>query len=192
MAKITFTRQGGWPMMVPLGAKEAELLQRNVTPGEVVLGQVIGQYGQTVVATNTKVIVIKTGLMAGQSFGGKSTTFDYHNIAGVEVRTGFAQGELAIINPSMPSSQGNRNRDKVNVAKSPNGVVFVKGNATLFQEFATKVREMAGNSHTQGTAQAAGSESIPDQIRQLGELRAAGVITDDEFSAKKTELLGRM
>jgi hypothetical protein len=33
---------------------------------------------------------------------------------------------------------------------------------------------------------------IPEQIRQLAELRDSGALTDDEFEAKKTELLRRM
>ncbi|WP_418058469.1 SHOCT domain-containing protein [Pimelobacter simplex] len=33
---------------------------------------------------------------------------------------------------------------------------------------------------------------VMDQLRQLGELRDAGVLTEDEFSAKKAELLGRI
>jgi hypothetical protein len=36
------------------------------------------------------------------------------------------------------------------------------------------------------------SESIPDQIRKLAELRDAGILTPEEFEKKKTELLGRM
>jgi hypothetical protein len=34
--------------------------------------------------------------------------------------------------------------------------------------------------------------SIPDQIRALGGLRDAGLLTADEFNVKKTELLARM
>ena len=43
-------------------------------------------------------------------------------------------------------------------------------------------------------AQAAGSaaESIPDQIAKLAQLRDQGVLTEDEFQAKKADLLGRM
>jgi Short C-terminal domain/Bacterial PH domain len=36
------------------------------------------------------------------------------------------------------------------------------------------------------------SDSIPDQIRKLAELKDAGILTDNEFSAKKAELLSRM
>ena len=40
--------------------------------------------------------------------------------------------------------------------------------------------------------QVAGDSTIVDQLRQLGELHQAGILTDAEFSAKKAELLARM
>lgn len=39
---------------------------------------------------------------------------------------------------------------------------------------------------------AAAAASIPDQIARLHELHDAGALTDEEFQAKKAELLGRM
>ena len=41
-------------------------------------------------------------------------------------------------------------------------------------------------------AQAMSAESIMDQIKKLGELRDAGFLTNDEFNAKKAELLARL
>jgi hypothetical protein len=38
----------------------------------------------------------------------------------------------------------------------------------------------------------AASTDIPEQIRKLGELRDAGVLTEEEFEAKKKDLLDRM
>ena len=143
-------------------------------------------------------LVIKTGMMAGQTFGGKATSIDYRTVVGVEVRTGFSQGEFEIIAASMQAPQGNRNRDKVKVLESPNGVVFTKGNGHQFEKMAAKIREMTAAAHGAGTAvhpQAtppASDSSIPEQIRSLSELHAAGILTDDEFSARKAELLARM
>ncbi len=97
MAKKTYTYNDGWPLMQSLGTKEAQLLNQNVTPGEQVLGQVIGNYGQAVIATTHKVLIVKHGIMAGQTFGGKATSYDYRNVMGVEVRTGFSQGEFEVI-----------------------------------------------------------------------------------------------
>ena len=39
---------------------------------------------------------------------------------------------------------------------------------------------------------AADDDTIPGQILQLDELRRRGILTEDEFAAKKTELLGRL
>lgn len=36
------------------------------------------------------------------------------------------------------------------------------------------------------------SDEIMGQIRKLGELRDAGILSDDEFQSKKTEMLGRL
>ena len=41
-------------------------------------------------------------------------------------------------------------------------------------------------------APASSAESITDQIKRLGELRDAGFLTNDEFNAKKAELLARL
>jgi hypothetical protein len=39
-------------------------------------------------------------------------------------------------------------------------------------------------------APAALSDDVYDQLKKLGELRDAGILTDEEFNAKKTQLLG--
>jgi len=43
-----------------------------------------------------------------------------------------------------------------------------------------------------GTAPATQQPDVLDQLRKLGELRDAGVLTTEEFESKKTELLGRL
>ena len=43
-----------------------------------------------------------------------------------------------------------------------------------------------------GTPADEGAPDIPDQIRKLGELRDSGLLSEEEFAAKKAELLERM
>jgi Short C-terminal domain len=38
--------------------------------------------------------------------------------------------------------------------------------------------------------QAGGEDSVIDQLKQLGELKAQGILTDEEFAAQKAKLLG--
>jgi putative oligomerization/nucleic acid binding protein len=39
-------------------------------------------------------------------------------------------------------------------------------------------------------APAAGGESMIDQLKELGELKAQGILTEEEFAAQKAKLLG--
>jgi putative oligomerization/nucleic acid binding protein len=206
MTNLSVKYVGGWPIVEPLGAKEAKIRDQNMIQGERVLGQVVGNYGQAVIATTHKVLVVKTGMMAGQTFGGKATSFDYRNIMGVEVRTGFIRGEFEVIVGGLPTPRGNRSRDRVKAAESPNAIIFDQVNQKVFQMIAAQIRMMAGQlpapvGHSTATAgppqaaapnQASSQVPIPEQIRQLAELHAAGILTDVEFAAKKAELLRRM
>jgi len=199
MTKLTKTYNGDWPLMQPLGAKEAKLRDQNMIRDEQVLGQVIGSFGQAIIATTHKVLIVKTGLMAGQTFGGKATSYDYRNIMGVEVRTGFSQGEFEVIVGGLATPAGNRYKDKVKAAESPNAIVFAKSDQKLFQSMAAQIRVMAAQPsapppHTLAAPanHASRQVPIPEQIRQLAELHATGVLTDSEFAAKKAELLSRM
>jgi uncharacterized membrane protein YdbT with pleckstrin-like domain len=54
-----------------------------------------------------------------------------------------------------------------------------------FDRIGREVRE--GDDNTGG-----GSQSIPEQIRQLDELRKEGVVSEEEFKVKKQQLLDRM
>jgi len=196
MAKITVEYVEGWPVADPLPKKEAALLQQLLLPGEKVLSKMIGAFDQTVVVTDHHVCILKTGLMSGQIFGGKSTAFDFKNIVGVEIRTGFAQGEFEILAGGLANNQGNTLNSKVKIAESPNGIVFTKTEVNHFNAMAAKIRERVGS---QGMApapipaptQASAHPSI-EAIKQLSELHAAGILTDEEFKTKKTELLLKM
>jgi Short C-terminal domain len=220
MAKKTVTYNGGWPLMQPLGKKESELLKQNLIQGERVLGQVIGDYDQAVIATTHKLLIVKHGMMAGQTFGGKATSFDYRNIMGVEVRTGFVGGEFEVIVGGLGTPAGNRRKDKIKAAESPNAICITAADQKIFQAMAAQIRMMnsqtlaPASQHMAAFSQPAAPASgplagraqppattfnhasspvpIPEQIRQLAELHAAGILTDAEFAAKKAELLRRM
>lgn len=197
MARLTVGMADGWPVMEPLRKKEAELLHRNLAKGERVLGQVVASFHQVVVATDQKVLIVKTGMMAGQTFGGKATSYDYRNVVGVEVRTGFTQGEFELLAGGLANNQGNRVKDKIKMSEAPNGVVFAKASRKYFDAMATKIRERAasGPQHLRTPPPAPAPpahEEIAQAIEKLGDLRASGLLTDEEFTAKKAELLARL
>jgi hypothetical protein len=69
------------------------------------------------------------------------------------------------------------------------------------RQFAAKVNQLsqqlaakaaAAQQAAQVQAPAEQATDIPEQIRKLGELKEQGLLTDEEFAAKKTELLARL
>lgn len=189
MAKIQTTYNDGWPLMEPLGKKEAANLTQQLVANETVLGQVIGTFGQAVIATNLKIVIVKSGFMSGQAFGGKATTFDYRNIVGIEVRSGFIQGEFEILAGGLGNNQRSSVSAKVNMAEQPNGVVFTKTDAPAFNALAGKIRERTTEAHAP-VLPAASEASVADEIAKFAALHAQGILTDAEWAAKKMELLG--
>ena len=190
MSRPIVEYENGWPFMVLLGKKESALVQSTLGDGETIIGAVIGNFGQSAIATELRVLIVKTGLMAGQTFGGKVTSFDYRNIIGIEVKTGLSQGEFELLSSGLANIQGNRNRNKVKMAEAPNGLVFGKVDLKAFQDMATKMREMTAKAHNGNSA--GSSESITDSIKKLSDLKDAGILTSEEFETKKAELLKRL
>ncbi len=196
MAKLSTEYVNEWPVMGPLGKKESVLLAQNLSTDEEVLGTAIGSFGQTVVATTKKVIILKSGFMSGQTFGNKATSFDYRTLVGVEVRQGFAQGEFEILAGGLGNNQASTIGAKVNMAQQPNGLVFPKTDAKAFNAMATKIRDMSHSAHSEGQGQAGQGLSAEHPsvaaIKQLSELHDAGILSDSEFETKKKDLLSKM
>jgi len=196
MPRITTEYYKDWPRMAPLGKKEDALLRQNLSSGEKVLGVVIGSFRQAIVSTTKKVLVIKVGFMAGQTFGAKVTSFDYSNLVGVEVRQGLVQGEFELLAGGLQTSQLSTINAKVNIAQLPNCVVFARQDAEAFNAMATAIRSMSQVARTQLTVSKEETHTVENAtitaIKQLAELRDAGILTEEEFAAKKSDLLSKL
>lgn len=58
------------------------------------------------------------------------------------------------------------------------------------QEMAQQQRAAAAAPPPPTASPAAGEASMIDQLRELGELKAQGILTEEEFAAQKAKLLG--
>jgi hypothetical protein len=59
------------------------------------------------------------------------------------------------------------------------------------QKFSAQIRELASSAR-RPSAPSPPSPDIPDQIRKLAKLKDDGIISSEEFEAKKTELLRKL
>lgn len=130
--------------------------------------------GNTVlmVCTNTRVLFVDKGLV----FGIKSTEIPLTMINGVSYSKGLMFGKISIVNGAITTKI-----DQVNKDTAPKMVEAVKKATAAL----TQVNQ-------QPVAQTA-TKSEPDLIEQLRGLKVLvdeGVLTQDEFDAKKKQVLG--
>ena len=157
--------------------KLVDQLRDHLDAGERVVASVLGAYEVKKMGGDS----VRNGVMAAtdrrlvfyaKEMGGYDLeSFPYENI------TSFEQGK----SKSGPSvtfiASGNQAKLKwIN-----------KGDMTAFME---AVRSRMGKRSAVDAGSAA--PDIADQIRKLADLRDAGIVSSDEFEAKKTDLLSRM
>jgi len=173
-------------MASKLPKKEAKQLLASLNTDEQVLGQLVGVRDQVVVATDRRVLILKHGAATGTAFGSKTTSYSYEQLTSVEVRTGLAGCILEVSAAGVAVAAGGR----VANAVAPNAVTFAKKQLPDVHAMANKIRERINP----GAVAPVAVEAIDplDQLPRLAALKDAGVLTDEEFAAKKTEILARL
>lgn len=183
------TPPGGWPK----GAAGKEL-QQALMSGEQVLGWVEGRYSNYLVATDRRALIIIIGGATGQFFGRKVNSFPYTQLTSVDLRTGIFNGYVELGAGGVQSRRLGGNIDQMT---ADNVCPFNKGQEKAFRQLTDILRQrihaaQQAQVNMAPMASAPAGPSIPEQIEQLAKLRDAGILSPDEFEAKKAELLARM
>lgn len=125
-------------------------------------------------------VVFRTGVVAK-----RGVEVPLERINNINFRQGvwerlIGAGDLEI------ESAGKDGQSVFNNVNHPDGV-----QQEVYRQMETNAKKRASWS-TGGAAATAAEASIPEQIHQLADLHERGVITDEEFEAKKAQLLERM
>ncbi|MFC0542023.1 SHOCT domain-containing protein [Kutzneria chonburiensis] len=126
--------------------------------------------GNTVALTDSRLIIAETGL-----FTDRVNEFPLTFIATVGVSHEFLSNELTVLLHAGPAVRLRRVEDIEGFADALRGAV-----------------RQANTPAATAPPPAAPQPDVMDQIAKLADLRAAGVLTDEEFQTKKTELLNRL
>lgn len=178
-------------------------VEDGLIPGEPVGVVVKGTGSAAIVGTDRRAFIYKRGLLAGATFGHKLTSFAYENIVGIEVHTGAMSGAVVIHVPGAASvSTSYWQNSKSDPHKAYNAIPIVRPYGPA-QAAVAELRALIAQCVRRPTAESTKVETVtpsnntPDSdplevLRRLGDLRDAGVLTTEEFEAKKFELLSRL
>jgi hypothetical protein len=111
------------------------------------------------------------------------------SITAVQLRHGrvFMDGFIRFAFAGSPEFRGGLQ----NAMRDENAVTFRRGQAQGFNMIRAAVEHSIAAHHA-GARTGAGEPDIPEQIKELDELLDQKLITDEEFEAKKAQLLDRL
>lgn len=173
--------------------KMNQALGQIMLPGEVISVLIEGAFKQLVIGTDRRIIVYKKGLRAGATLGSKVTSWEYKNITGIQLDSRMGSGTLMIRAAGEEAVKASYwANGKGSAQEAPNAIVFAAKPGNDIHQLVARLNQFVADAHA-GVQQPPPSIDSPmEQLKQLGELHEAGVLTTDEFDRKKQELLSRI
>lgn len=165
---------------------------------ETVEAALTGLAGQAAVLTNRRVIIVKGGLSAGAMFGRKAKGYPLEHISSVEYSCALTEGRLQLsVAGTVEQQHGGwlakgSLLDQVAASRQAENICQFPSNKKREFQALAKLIQSAADERRRAPVAAASDGNIPGQIRQLAALLEQGILTQEEFDAKKRELLARL
>jgi hypothetical protein len=181
-------------LVMPLKGRGDKILQDNLPSGDEVLVKLQGNFGQALVLTTSHLYIVKWGMQAGQTFGGKCIAYEYRNITAIEIRKHMTTRLVSVLTPATQDnnklSYWGGSGSSNNAIQSDSAVTYSdKKLDAAFQAAVNLCRQLVTKSHNHG-AGGSGQDDSLDKLERLAKLKEKGMITEQEFAAKKKQLLG--
>ncbi|MFI6979327.1 DUF4429 domain-containing protein [Embleya sp. NPDC050154] len=142
------------------------------------------------------VTITRDGWVARSAFGRSEKRLHVSQISAVQWKgSGLTLGYIEFTLSGGRERHSRMARQAQDNAKNENAVIVTKKTEPAFLAIRTAVEQAIAEQHQAPAASPAAAPPAPandmaSQFRQLAELHAAGVLTDDEFTAAKGRLLG--
>lgn len=170
-----------------LGPRAARALGENLAPDETVRVVIRGRASQAIVGTDTRVLVLKPGFIPGADPAAEVSSWDYRDVAGVEVNERILGGSVALRVPGRDAIElpfwGGGSADP---REAPNAIP-AGGDWDVIRARADSLASLIDAQHASDTR----SESAAQLLRELEDLHRHGVLSDAETSVAERRLAGQ-
>ena len=172
-----------------LGGRGEKILKKNLQAGEGLIAKLKGSFGEAFVVTDHNIYVVKWGFMTGQFFGGRCNCYPFQRIVGIEYKKNLISGTVEVLTAANQNIRGMSywGMGANSAIQSDNAVSFLDRDHKKFQEVVNRARELMTDKLG---AVGSGRKDDLDQLEKLAVLKEKGIITNEEFDAKKKMILG--
>ena len=142
----------------------------------------------TVAFDGAFIIITREGFMARTTFGKGEKRIPVRSLSAVQLKQpgGLTNGFIQFTIAGGRESSARKGNRTVAAANDENSVLFTKAQQAVFAELRDAINEALAN--PEGSA----GPDLAGQLQKLAALRDQGVLTEDEFAAKKADILGRI
>lgn len=170
-----------------LGLEGEKILAENLSETEEIRIKVKGSFGEALVITDKRLYVSKWGLMTGNMFGGRCNAFDFAHITSIELKKGLMTGTVEILTAATPNIKASYWTTQSNY--SDNIIAFGAEKFEVFERAVKIGREAISENKTRSMGGGT-KENYLDELEKLSQLKERGIIAEEEFNAKKKQILG--
>ncbi|MDD3607284.1 MAG: SHOCT domain-containing protein [Candidatus Moranbacteria bacterium] len=173
-----------------IGGRGEKILKKSLQDDERVLVKLQGSFGEALVLTDKRLYIVKWGFMAGNTFGGRCNAFEFRSITSVEFKKSLLTGSVEILTPATQNTQKSFWSSNNSTPKADNIVSMQRDKFDIFAEAVKIIRNKISESHTGGITSSINPGADYTDLEKLAELKEKGIITEEEFQAKKKQILG--
>ncbi|MFB9991905.1 PH domain-containing protein [Deinococcus oregonensis] len=177
-----------------LPGKLGEAIEATLRAEEQVLRE-IHIVGEGLVVTDQRVLIVKGGSAAQAMFGQKVKSYPFDAITSIEVSAGVLFGRIQITVPGSGEGAG-RSAGPGATAQMENVVQIhrpmlpeARAIANFIEEHMAAAKQPKMMIAAVPALPVSAPSSLADELKKLAELRAAGILNQDEFEAAKQRLL---
>jgi hypothetical protein len=178
-------------MIEQIPDKLERTLRQTLAPGERVFIKLKGAFQESLVCTDTRVLILKGGWMTGQILGTDTFQCPYSMVAGAEVNFHLLTGYFELSTGGMQNSPKSfwQGGEKPAAARAPN-CVSISGpeRARIFRQACAFIMRMVAN----GRQPHAAADDAVAKLERLAKLKASGVLSEAEFRQMKAQLLAKL
>ncbi|RXW32873.1 DUF4429 domain-containing protein [Propioniciclava flava] len=141
----------------------------------------------TVTFDGTVIVIAREGFMARSAFGRGEKRIPIRSVSAVQLKPpgGFTNGFIQFTISGGRESLACKGNRTMAAANDENSVLFTKAQQDVFVELHDAISE--------ALVAPTGSAIDPaDQLQKLALLRDQGILSEEEFAAKKADILGRI